>query len=170
MLLTWLLPGVLLPYRPQFQGRSSGHFVDDDLWIAYQRSQWWIQHAGFCIVLADRGINGGSFFVLASDSGGGRRSRWQLMMDPNGGSGQWLWTIVASDLDGGSWSYWLLTIDYDCSRTMQCLPLRMLLKPLSWICSTLDICCTSVHPGRGIPHMWLSLRFLRSFYPVKRGF
>ena len=38
------------------------------------------------------------------------------------------------------------------------------------ICPTLDIYCTSVRPGRGIPHMWLSLRFLRSFYPVKRGF
>ena len=53
---------------------------------------------------------------------------------------------------------------------MQCLPLRMLLKPFSWICSTLDIYCTSVRPGRGIPHMWLSLRFIRSFYPVKRVF
>ena len=35
---------------------------------------------------------------------------------------------------------------------------------------TLDIYCTSVHPGRGIPHMWLSLRFLLSFYPVKSLF
>ena len=35
---------------------------------------------------------------------------------------------------------------------------------------TLDIYCTSVHPRRGIPHMWLSLRFLLSFYPVKRFF
>ena len=35
---------------------------------------------------------------------------------------------------------------------------------------TLDIYCTSVRPGRGIPHMWLSLRFLLSFYPVKRFF
>ena len=36
----WLdfFPGVLLPYRPQIQGRSSGHIVDYDLWIAYQRS------------------------------------------------------------------------------------------------------------------------------------
>ena len=32
---------------------------------------------------------------------------------------------------------------------------------------TLDIYCTSVHPGRGIPHMWLSLRFLLSFYLLK---
>ena len=45
------------------------------------------------------------------------RSWWQLMVDPNGGSGQWLWTIMASDLGGGSWSCWLLTIEYDCSRT-----------------------------------------------------
>ena len=28
---------------------------------------------------------------------------------------------------------------------------------------TLDIYCTSVRPGRGIPHMWLSLRFLVVF-------
>ena len=35
---------------------------------------------------------------------------------------------------------------------------------------TLDICCTSVRPGRGIPHMWLSLRFLLSFYLLKGFF
>ena len=39
-------------------------------------------------MLADRDNNGGSFIVLASDNGGGPRSRWQLIMDPNGGSGQ----------------------------------------------------------------------------------
>ena len=49
--------------------------------------------------------------VLASDGGGGGpRSRWQLMMDPCGGTGQWLWTILASD--GGSWSWGQLTIDW----------------------------------------------------------
>ena len=51
------------------------------------------------------------------DSGGGPRSMWQLMVDPDGGSGQWLWTIVASDLDGGSWSWWLLTLDYNNNKT-----------------------------------------------------
>ena len=35
---------------------------------------------------------------------------------------------------------------------------------------TLDIYCTSVRPGRGIPHMWLSLRFLLSFYLLKGFF
>ena len=40
----------------------------------------------------------------------GPRSRWQLMMDPCGGTGQWLWTILASD--GGSWSWGQLTIDW----------------------------------------------------------
>ena len=60
---------------------------------------------------------GGSCIVLAFDNGGGPRSRWQLMMDPYGGTGQWLWTIVASGLDDGSWSWWQLTIDYDYSRT-----------------------------------------------------
>ena len=32
---------------------------------------------------------------------------------------------------------------------------------------TRGIYCTSVRPGRGIPHMWLTLRFLPAFYPVK---
>ena len=55
--------------------------------------------------------NGGSSIVLASDGGGGGpRWRWQLMMDPCGGTGQWLWTILASD--GGSWSWGQLTIDW----------------------------------------------------------
>ena len=36
--------------------------------------------------------------------------------------------------------------------------------------AALDIYCTSVHPGRGIPHMWLSLRFLLSFYLLKGFF
>ena len=35
---------------------------------------------------------------------------------------------------------------------------------------TLDIYCTSVRPGRGIPHMWLSLRVLLSFYLLKGFF
>ena len=35
---------------------------------------------------------------------------------------------------------------------------------------TLDIYCTSVRPGREIPHMWLSLRFLLSFYLLKGFF
>ena len=53
-------------------------------------------------MIRDRDCNGGSCIVLASDSGGGPRLSWQLTVDPNGGSGQCLWTIVASDLDGGS--------------------------------------------------------------------
>ena len=35
---------------------------------------------------------------------------------------------------------------------------------------TRGIYCTSVRPGRGIPHMWLSLRFLLSFYLLKGFF
>ena len=48
----------------------------------------------------------------------------------------------------------------------------MLQTPLSCWCSSLHLTsiALSVHPGRGIPHMWLSLRFLLSFYPVKRFF
>ena len=61
--------------------------------------------------------NGGSCIMLASDSDGGPRLRWQLMVDPDGGTGQWLWTIVASDLDGRSWSWWLLNMDYDYNKT-----------------------------------------------------
>ena len=32
---------------------------------------------------------------------------------------------------------------------------------------TCDIYCTSVHPGKGIPSLWLFLVFLPSFIPVK---
>ena len=39
-------------------------------------------------MLADRDNNGGSSIVVASDNGGGPRPRWQLMMDPDGSSGQ----------------------------------------------------------------------------------
>ena len=39
-------------------------------------------------MLADRDNNGGSCIVMASGGGGGPRSRWQLMVDPSGGSGQ----------------------------------------------------------------------------------
>ena len=49
-------------------------------------------------------------FSDTDGGGGGPRSRWQLMMDPCGGTGQWLWTILASD--GGSWSWGQLTIDW----------------------------------------------------------
>ena len=40
--------------------------------------------------IRDRDRNGESCIVLASDNGGGPRLRWQLMMDPDGGSGQGL--------------------------------------------------------------------------------
>ncbi|CAB1446944.1 unnamed protein product [Pleuronectes platessa] len=59
----------------------------------------------------DRDRNGGSCIVLASDSCGGPRSRWQLMMYPDGGSGQW--TVDYS----GIRLWWLLTIDYDYNKT-----------------------------------------------------
>ena len=39
-------------------------------------------------MLAGRDENGGSSIVSASGGGGGPRSRWQLMMDPYGGTGQ----------------------------------------------------------------------------------
>ena len=37
--------------------------------------------------IRDRDRNDGSCIMLATDSGGGPRSRWQLMVDPDGGSG-----------------------------------------------------------------------------------
>ena len=43
-------------------------------------------------------------------------------------------------------------------------------SPSGKVAVTLDIYCTSVHPGRGIPHMCLSLRFLLSFYLLKGFF
>ena len=95
MLLTWLLP------RSPFALSSA----DPGPRLRPHRGLWSV----------DR--NGGSSIMLASDSGGGPRSRWQLLVDPDGGSGQWLWTIVASDRDGGSWSCWLLTMDYDYNKT-----------------------------------------------------
>ena len=62
-----------------------------------------------------------------------------------------LWT------ERGSGSNW------KCSSTAKNLILIM-------FSFTLDIYCTSVRPGRGIPHMWLSLRFLLSFYLLKGFF
>ena len=145
-------------------------------------------------MLADGDYNSGSCIVLASDNGGGPRPRWQLKVDPDGGTGQWLWTIVASDLDGGSWSWWLLTKDYDCSRTawyivflfrystitdnnqftdlQSCFKMFILINAAKTFIFlkfsfTLDIYCTSVRPGRGIPHMWLS-EVSTFFLPVKR--
>ena len=140
-------------------------------------------------MLAGRDYNGGSFIVLASGGGGGPRSRWQLMMDPYGGTGQWLWTIVASN--GGSWSWGQLTIDWlqqdsliyilrystitDINNNRLFFKMftpinaakSLILIMFSFTC---DIYCTSVRPGRGIPHMWLSLRFLLSFYLLKGFF
>ena len=125
MLLTWLLPRS--PFALLSADPRPGMWLHIGLWwwITYQRS-----YGGFCIVQADSDNNDGSFIVLAdgdnngrscivlaSDSGGGPRLRWQLMVDPDGGSWQWLWTMVASDRDGGSWSWWLLIMDYDYNKT-----------------------------------------------------
>ena len=107
--------------------------------------------------------------------------------------GSWLWTIVASDRSGGCWPWtmittWLLDIQYFSSDTRPlltiihqfndlplCYKVFILINAANtfiflMFSFTLDIYCTSVRPGRGIPHMWLSLRFLLSFYPVKRLF
>ena len=104
---------LLFPASPS-SSPSCGHIVDYD---GGSRIRDRDRNGGSCIVLADCDNNGRSCIVLASDSGDGPRLRWQLMVDPDGGIGQWLWTMVASDLDGGSWSWWLLTIDYDYNKT-----------------------------------------------------
>ena len=114
------------------------------------------------------------------------------------GPRQWLWTIVASDIDG-SWSWWLLTIDYDCSRTAwyiifllrystitnnnpsihwpsvmrkrvysnQCCKYPCLDNVLLYTWNLLHFCPSW---ERDPSHVALSLRFLRSFYHVKRFF
>ena len=51
-------------------------------------------------MLADLDNNGGSCIVLASDSGSGPRSMWQLMVHPEGGSGSLLWSMVDPDWGG----------------------------------------------------------------------
>ncbi|CAB1425700.1 unnamed protein product [Pleuronectes platessa] len=94
-------PGIPLLYRPQIQGLCC-RTMDYDLWIAHQRSQWWIQYGGFYILRADRSGNGGSCVALASDNGGGPGPSRRLMVDPN--KRQWTMTVdySGSDLDDGS--------------------------------------------------------------------
>ncbi|CAB1415703.1 unnamed protein product [Pleuronectes platessa] len=60
-----------------------GRTMDYDLWIAHQRSQWWIQYGGFYIVRAESTGNGGFCVALASYNGGGQGPRQRLIMDPN---------------------------------------------------------------------------------------
>ena len=123
-------------------------------------------------------------------------SCWHLIVvvdQDRGGSGSWLWTMMASNRDGGCWSWTMITtrllhIQYFSSdirplltiiHQLIYLPLFYKLFILTNAVNTLiflmfsvtrGIYCTSVCPGRRIPHMWLSLRFLPSFYPVKRFF
>ncbi|CAB1431311.1 unnamed protein product [Pleuronectes platessa] len=88
--------------RPPAIRARCGRTMDYDLWIAHQRSQWWIQYGGFYIVRADRSGNDGSCVGLSSYNGGGPCPRRRLMMDPN--KRQWTMTVdySGSDLDGGS--------------------------------------------------------------------
>ena len=63
-----------MPYRPQI------HIVDYDGGLHTR----------------DRDRNSGSCIMLASDNGGGPRSRWQLMVDPDDRSGPW--TMITTSL------------------------------------------------------------------------
>ncbi|CAB1441381.1 unnamed protein product [Pleuronectes platessa] len=74
-----------LPYSLRIQGLGYGHIVDYDGGSSIRDPD---RNGGSCIVLADRDNKGRSCIMLASDNGGGPRLRWQLMVDPDGGSGQ----------------------------------------------------------------------------------
>ena len=140
----------------------------------------WIQPVPYKITLVKQDSDGVE--PPSSCSMTGPLSCWHLavaVVHDRGGSWWWIlmaaldndWTIVASD--GGSWSWWQLTIDWlQQDSLIYSIPQFIAAKTLILIMFsfTLDIYCTFVHPGRGIPHMWLSLRFLLSFYPVKRFF
>ena len=112
------------------------------------------------------------------------------MVDPDGGSGSWRWILMVDHDRGGCWPWTMITtrlldIQYVYTDTRPLL--TIIHHPLTFHYATVfilfiaanthiflmfsftrGISCTSVRPGRGIPHMWLSLRFLLSFYPVKR--
>ena len=128
----------------------------------------------------------GSWSWIANQRSCGRS--WITMVDLDDG----LWIMAASDCGGGSWSWWpadhrllfstrLLDIQYVYSYTLPLLTItpqliyfplfRKLFLLISVVntvillmfSGTRSIYCTSVCQGRGIPHMWLSLRFLRFF-------
>ena len=114
MLLTWLLPWSPFALSSADPGPRLQPHRGLWWWIAYQRSYWWILYGRFCIVLAYRDNNGGPVscwhLIVVVDHDRGGSWWWILMVDPDGFSGQWLWTIVASDHVGGSW-------DYDYNKT-----------------------------------------------------
>ena len=96
----------------------------------------------------------------------------------------WWYLIVRVDPDrGGNWSWTMITtrlldIQYVYSDTPPLLTITpqfiyftlfynqfLLINVVNTVyvfSVTSGIYCTSVRPGRGIPHMWLSLRFLHS--------
>ena len=116
---------------------------------------------------------------------------WLLMAAVDNDCGLWWHPIVMVDhVRGGCWPWNMMTtilfdIQYFYSDTLplltiihQSIDLQLCHKVFILINAantpifpmfsiTYVIYCTSVRPGRGIPHMRLSLRFLRSFYPVK---
>ena len=135
-----------------------------------------------------RDRNGGSCIVLASDSGGWPWLRLQLIVDPDGGSGSWWWIVDYSGIPSWWWilivvaadcGLWLqqdcliynmstqiplLTIIHQFIDLQLCSKLFLLINAVNTLIFlmfsvTRGIYCTSVRPGRGIPHMWLSLRF-----------
>ncbi|CAB1424279.1 unnamed protein product [Pleuronectes platessa] len=78
----WAPPG----FPPPIQSRGCPHIVDYDGGSRFR----------------DRDCNFGSCIVLASGSGGGARSRWQLMVDPvDNDCGLWWHTIMKVDRDRG---------------------------------------------------------------------
>ncbi|CAB1430426.1 unnamed protein product [Pleuronectes platessa] len=82
------------------QGHGCGHIVDYDGELRIRDRD---RNGRFCIMLADHYNNGGSCILLASDGGGGPRSRWHLMSDPD----QW---IMIVDYGGIRSRWWIMIV------------------------------------------------------------
>ena len=80
-----------------------------------------------------------------------------VMVDP-GRDGCWTWTMITTRL---------LDIQYVHSDALPLLTIIQWKYIFLMFSITNSIYCTSVRPVRRILHVWLSLRFLHSFSPVK---
>ena len=66
--------------------------------------------------------------------------------------------------------YSSINLQLSCWHISSCHKQRVMCNQCCEYCNFVDVCCyrqhvcTSVRPGRGIPHMWLSQRFL-CFFP-----
>ena len=112
---------------------------------------------------------------MASDLDGGSWSWWLLTIDYDYNRTPWyiVFLLRYSTITDNNWLIdWIIRQFIDLQLFFKMFtPINaaktLILMMFSF---TLDIYCTSVRPGRGIPHMWLSLRFLLSFYLLKGFF